>query len=842
MICIKIYAQKIATSLLFCLFSLGMFNNIFSQELRSDSTKKSDYQTEQEVLTNEMLTMSVEDIIALPVKTGSFLDIDKKFLSSSITIIDNNQINNSGTRTLSEVLELYLPGFQYMVNKWNGTIWGMRGVAADRNTKMIFLVNGHQMNMESRDGAMTEQDLGLLGDIERIEVLRGPAGLLYGSGAIAGVVNVVTKQFSKDLIETRLIGQTYGKANGGSLEFNANKIINDITKITFSGGIKMSEGTNFGSNRIYGKGSSPYPDWSSPSSIHDNGVPTTTGAYNTPGNFRGSIDLKYKNLSIYSRYTNQITNASGYFILDPWAGRLPDSTFQNQIIDGKTISFNDPFYKNVETNNMNRRQYLIKNWSNQVTYVKNIGFNQLKIDAGFDMVTNRTLVMKTGELGYTNFYGASNNNIKLPETFGERRYNIRTIYVINTNDKLKLAIGYQFRLFDIGNDMDGWNMGNENKRHYVVKNIIYTNNSVFAEGLIKLSKKASIILGCRYDAHTRTINQGGIFTPKLGLISQINENNTIKIIYQSSANNGSTDNYEYGRNSIDDNGNPLDKPRFENPYQKPNLNTNVLSPVSITDLQSLKPEMSQSLELLSSHNITDKLTINSSISFNNIKNLFVWNQQLFRVINGGYYNFINIDLEAKYSAKLFKIGINHTYQQMFATNQNQTTEYELPSYSGIYDSSLVNGKYEYTPIINGSQKYTLQTVKDGISNDGSNFKNLAANLTKFFIESNHFNWLTLNSNLRVFWNLKGRESAEQSNKDYNFLDICEKPIIKCSLAAHFQVGRMVKISIIGYDILGSKSSPLNAIRWQQMGTPKQTDLYSVDQRSLAIWLTYKFSK
>ncbi len=54
------------------------------------------------------------------------------------------------------------------------------------------------MNHESRDGAMAEISLGLLGDVKRVEVLRGPGGLVYGSGAIAGVINVVTEEYESD--------------------------------------------------------------------------------------------------------------------------------------------------------------------------------------------------------------------------------------------------------------------------------------------------------------------------------------------------------------------------------------------------------------------------------------------------------------------------------------------------------------------------------------------------------------------------------------------------------------------------------------------------------------------
>ena len=54
--------------------------------------------------------------------------------------------------------------------------WGMRGVVNDRHTKLIYLVNGHKMNAQARDGFQGEVVLGLLNDIERVEVLRGPAG------------------------------------------------------------------------------------------------------------------------------------------------------------------------------------------------------------------------------------------------------------------------------------------------------------------------------------------------------------------------------------------------------------------------------------------------------------------------------------------------------------------------------------------------------------------------------------------------------------------------------------------------------------------------------------------
>src|SRR5690606_16597684 len=78
-------------------------------------------------------------------------------------------------------------------------------------------INGHKMNTQARDGFQGETVLGLMKDIERIEVLRGPAGLVYGSGAIAGIVNVITKKATENKLE---ISTNFGTT--GLQEYEAN--------------------------------------------------------------------------------------------------------------------------------------------------------------------------------------------------------------------------------------------------------------------------------------------------------------------------------------------------------------------------------------------------------------------------------------------------------------------------------------------------------------------------------------------------------------------------------------------------------------------------------------------
>lgn len=836
--------------------SLGAAFPTFAQ---NDSTKVASK-------AEDVFELSIEDLLNLSVEltTGSFLELDLKSSPISLTLINKDQIELSGARHLSELLEIYVPGFQYMYNKWNGVIWGMRGVAADRNTKVVFLINGHQMNHESRDGAMSELDLGLLGDIQQIEVLRGPAGLAYGSGAIAGVVNIVTKTYDKDMLEVRTSTQAWQKGRlGGSVEVMGNKKVNENLNVAVTGGVRMSEGPAQNENRIFGRGSWPYPGWLS--SGPSNGAPTAGSSWSTPGNFRIGTDIKYKNLRFFSRFTNQVTNASGMFILDAWpeiAGSPSGAVnAEPKMIDGKLTSPTDPFYGSVEPWNTHRRQYLVRNWTNQLSWKKDIGRNTLKLDAGFDLVTNRIQSQKLGSLGFHNTYGANDYKSTIAETFGERRLSLKGVYNINTIDKLRLAVGYQFRMFIFGKDMNGFNMKDENMKHIIVSNTTYINNAVFAEGMYDLSKVFKLGFGARYDAHTRTINQGGVFTPKVALIVKANEKNTIKLIYQTSANNGSADNYEFNRNSVNSKGEPLSGTdyRYEKPSERPGAGSNVLAPVSQTDLHKLKPERSTSYEVIHVQEHSDKLANIRSLSLNSVRNLFIWNQDQFRVLNGGRYNFLSYEEEWKYAGKKLSFGFSHSIQMVVNTDVNQKVSYATPVFeqynasnpSAIFYDSVSNGNggYTFTPRVvqnqSGGDSATvkeLYTIRDAISNDGQNFLNLASNVTKIQVNYNPIKKLSLFGDLRIFWGMQGRRFIQNASPGFNYLGANSGPMFKLHLAVAYKPTERLTVTLHGYDLLASNSGfgRINSLRWQQMGTPDQSDYFMLDKRSVAINILYSF--
>jgi iron complex outermembrane receptor protein len=114
---------------------------------------------------------------------------------ASITILTAEDIRRYGYQNLAEAVNS-VRGF-WINNDRNYSYIGVRGLAVpgDYNSRVLMLVDGHRLNDNVYSSALvgTEEviDIDL---VERIEIVRGPGSSLYGSSAVFGVINIVTRQ------------------------------------------------------------------------------------------------------------------------------------------------------------------------------------------------------------------------------------------------------------------------------------------------------------------------------------------------------------------------------------------------------------------------------------------------------------------------------------------------------------------------------------------------------------------------------------------------------------------------------------------------------------------------
>jgi outer membrane receptor protein involved in Fe transport len=110
----------------------------------------------------------------------------------SLTQVGARDIQQSGVRDLNHLFELYVPNGQFIDHHHLQPHVGLRGIISDREDKYLYQVNGRTMNNLTLLGADNERALPLLGDINTVNVVRGPASATHGAGALAGVIDVET--------------------------------------------------------------------------------------------------------------------------------------------------------------------------------------------------------------------------------------------------------------------------------------------------------------------------------------------------------------------------------------------------------------------------------------------------------------------------------------------------------------------------------------------------------------------------------------------------------------------------------------------------------------------------
>lgn len=146
---------------------------------------------------------------------------DKKEQPGVVSVITDKEVKNSSKTDLINVINQNVPSFYtgnnrvmgFGVSSSGAAVMSIRGVGKSGwgpTTGVPFLINGLDTTTSIMNHPIA--DLFTMKNIDRVEVLHGPQPVLYGSGALGGVVNIITKRQEHDGYRTEL-SASYGSYN-----------------------------------------------------------------------------------------------------------------------------------------------------------------------------------------------------------------------------------------------------------------------------------------------------------------------------------------------------------------------------------------------------------------------------------------------------------------------------------------------------------------------------------------------------------------------------------------------------------------------------------------------------
>src|SRR5580700_6331931 len=135
---------------------------------------------------------SIEDLMNMEVTSASKKEQKLSQVAAAIFVITQEDIRRSGATNIPDVLRI-APGVQVAqldANIWVITIRGFSDRFAD---KVLVLIDGRTVYTPTTSGVYWDQQDVPLEDVERIEVIRGPGGTIWGANAVNGVINITTR-------------------------------------------------------------------------------------------------------------------------------------------------------------------------------------------------------------------------------------------------------------------------------------------------------------------------------------------------------------------------------------------------------------------------------------------------------------------------------------------------------------------------------------------------------------------------------------------------------------------------------------------------------------------------
>jgi iron complex outermembrane receptor protein len=254
--------------------------------------------------------LSLEELLEVDVTLPLRRESSVREAPAAISVATAEDIRRSGAVNLPEALR-HMPGL--FVARFNATSWVVtaRGFASNAANKMLVMIDGRSVYSPLFSGVFWDQQDAMLLDLDRIEVVRGPGTSLWGSNAVNGVINVVSKAASETQGTLVQVGGgaeeqlhaavRYGdRAGGGHFRVYGKYFVRD--------GATLDDGRDAGDGQRFGQGGfrADFGD------VTDSSFTIQGDAHVSRSGLLGRDNIEASGLNVLARWTRRASSTSNF--------------------------------------------------------------------------------------------------------------------------------------------------------------------------------------------------------------------------------------------------------------------------------------------------------------------------------------------------------------------------------------------------------------------------------------------------------------------------------------------------------------------------------------------------
>lgn len=195
--------------------------------------------------TDDLSKLGVDELFSVQVTSVGRKAQELSRAPAAVFVLTAEDIRRTGATSLPEALR-WVPGLTVLSIDDRSWIISARGSARQYADKMLVMIDGRSLFTPLFSGVIWDDVDVPLGDVERIEVVRGPVAVMWGPNAVNGVINIITRKAS----QTR----------GTRVETASGNAVHGLTEARWGGGSSDDRL----SYRVWGKAESLNPAWGSP--------------------------------------------------------------------------------------------------------------------------------------------------------------------------------------------------------------------------------------------------------------------------------------------------------------------------------------------------------------------------------------------------------------------------------------------------------------------------------------------------------------------------------------------------------------------------------------------------